>query len=274
MECAFHGKEPDEDEDEQEEPEDSEQQKKLRVAPTPQVAAAADQIPVVVQRKTDKVLDARAEVNTPQGLQEEAFGDAIGIPVMPDKLTPGKITTPLYIPDERMFTALGGAPLASAELAEGETAFVEAVATSKSLAVHQEEAFPDVGKAVGQSVLDFEALAWVFIGVFAANALAHAANFYGATKPAAPRIEPRQTLKPGPKNLLPPGTPKPPPVRMIPSQQPVAPPRGGGLYFPSLPGEVDPRNPPVIVQDEWDIILDAAIPSPSAETDTGGQDVD
>lgn len=271
LECAFHGKEPEEDKDEDrdldpEEPDVVE----VGVAETPGVADIADnEVPVVARRKTDLARQAEAEVGFAQAdsaFQEEAFGDAIGIPTFPDKLAPGKITEPLYIADERMFEQLGIAAPEGIQ-AQAEEALVEAVAKSGSLAVHQEEAFPQVGSPIGQSLIGWEQLAYIFIGIFTANTLQHMRNV------VAPRVTgpPSMTTKPGPPQLFKPGDIKNPPIRMTP-RVPVGGSRGGGggYNFPSSPG--NPKFPiKPKAQEEWDVILDAAIPSPTVE---GGQDVD
>lgn len=272
LECAFHGPEPeDEDKDDELEPEEPDVVE-IGVADTPAIAdIAGNMVPVVARRKTDKVLDARAEVGTGKKGSVAADLDLGGVPTFPKELTPGKIDIPQYIPDERMFELLGPAAPEGFQAA-GEEALVQAVAQSKSLAVHQEEAFPNVAPAVGQALIGWEQLAYIFIGIFTANALQHMRNV------TAPRVTspggPGKFGQPGPPEILKPGQVKSPPIRMVPMRPGVTNPlqSGGGYQFQSTPG--GPKPPTPKTQPQWDIILDAAIPSPTSSPDSGGQDVD
>lgn len=263
LECAFHGREPDEEQDRDDnDPDDDVEQ---RVAPSPEVAPGFnDMVPVVAQRKTDQVLKEPARVGFGQKATAEADPvlDVVGVPVFPEELTPGKIDVPLYIPDENQFTYEGLG--ASTEVAaKGEEALVDVVAKSQSLAIHQEEALPDVGASTGQSAIGWEQLAYIFIGVFTANLLQHMRNVTVPPPPPPPK-------QPGPPQLFKPGQIKHPPIRMVPSNAPAGARGGGaGYQFISNPGSGNLPTPKG--QDEWDVILDAAIPSPTVG---GGQDID
>ncbi len=196
MECAFHGKSPEEEEkrereihvpDVEEEFEVRGEQRGLapardRTGPRPAPFESFDElVPVAVREPVVEPLQAAV-------FEAAAFPD-VGIPLLPPA-----IGAPLYLPDENIpegtfppgFAADGAAEIGVL----GEEAFAEMIAgaeVSKALQTSfMEEAFPNVGvlETFEGANPAFSELGWLFSALFAANAVAHLWQTFNASTPA------------------------------------------------------------------------------------------
>ncbi len=203
-ECPFHGKRPrrrrEEDEEQGPEEEIFEDPVKTGIpvgarkeAPTPRSDSYNELVPVTTERRTDKVLQAQAEV-------------AYKIPAPHDEVIPAR-GVPMYIPDEQIPQweppGLEGAlnnisGIAEARFAALLSSLASGVARPAYAAASGTETLVDEEvSAVGRPIpapsvpeSGFEQYGWLaltFYGAVTASAIAHVWRFYNARIPPAPQ---------------------------------------------------------------------------------------